>query len=1015
MSLTSTTNVDDEWIKSSRFEQVVPIGGTLNQWTDAIDLNSQSRHSDAKYSDHEPTVGTIDGIQRTERIRTHDNPGRYAQGLDLFKIGAHPIPDDTPTANPGGLSIATKDMRAMCSQLKTSIPFPTDLNHETWCKWLKDTLIALGHRDKLGTACVIIGRSAGLGELYPKTDDIPVNGGATHQAHHREPELTDAMSKATAVALKHFDDNPARFIIEQLLLNRHQHCSVVSTDDNGWTVLYQNARVLEVQIMKDGEIYVNVEVKIIHTQSFENWWVPYTDVLFRGNYDALNRTGNLVDTLRTTAGIVPTTKSKSSDTSLSDHYSTIRTMLIEILADQAAASWVVTAIGQTSPSQLLATLTETIPSRLVPNLYAHRRNKHFQWITGGPTTLYFDIHQIPKTLRELREHVYDLIDKGITLGDVLHAIVTQHLRNAKPEYSDVVYLTAISDVLRAAENPPKDFPITLMGSLEFWEKQLTRIRHSEPTDTVGDDDTVPIPQASKALAVATGGKGGKGAGKGNKDDKSKHKAEKSKGGSKQELENKTCVDCKNSFKPGKTHHKRCATCQTVKVKANKDDKKDTPGGGDSTPSTPKRGKNVNQAIRASDDGAASSSRGAKRIKHALVVLAANSTTTPREEVRQIFNVAKSYMSASQLESLQAISGEIEFEVKSDTYGDLHVVNASNPNEVSVHCSKDAKDKFAPRVLWCSGETAESCIKVESQEAYKRRCGKSPKCNLKAYEGKVRRAYNTLQAELKRNPDGPVAGESKAWFDTFNFDDSCVNAHSFDEQLIGLLSVATYMCSDTDYGEAIRKYISQTKKVRQSKKLMKIIIRVLCDSCCSVSLIPYSMLSEEQASQIDYTRPLSLIRAGNDHFKSMGPIPEFEFSCECDDGWSALKLINPHIVDDRASTVEIDTQIILIPAGPMCTASMANRYSSKHPTTPSVMVLDDRVGGQGCFLQRPNGKKLKLYMDTDGMPAFRLNPNSRFGAAQLAQLDADDGSDDSNGPPKRKKSSVKPGSSKTSRV
>jgi hypothetical protein len=76
-------------------------------------------------------------------------------------------------------------------------------------------------------------------------------------------------------------------------------------------------------------------------------WVPFTDCLFRGNYDALNRNGNIVDTLRISAGIIPTVNTKL-DTNLGDDYSTIRTMLIEILADQAAASWIVTAIQQTT-------------------------------------------------------------------------------------------------------------------------------------------------------------------------------------------------------------------------------------------------------------------------------------------------------------------------------------------------------------------------------------------------------------------------------------------------------------------------------------------------------------------------------------------------------------------------------------------------------------------------------------------------------------------------------------------
>ena len=70
-----------------------------------------------------------------------------------------------------------------------------------------------------------------------------------------------------------------------------------------------------------------------------------------------------------------------------------------------------------------------------------------------------------------------------------------------------------------------------------------------------------------------------------------------------------------------------------------------------------------------------------------------------------------------------------------------------------------------------------------------------------------------------------------------------------------------------------------------------------------------------------------------------------------------------------------------------------------------MLLDDRRDGDGCYLQRPNGTRLKLYMDTDGMPSFRLDPSEHSGAAPVLQ--ADDGSDGSPPPsPKRRKSSMK---------
>ena len=79
-----------------------------------------------------------------------------------------------------------------------------------------------------------------------------------------------------------------------------------------------------------------------------------------------------------------------------------------------------------------------------------------------------------------------------------------------------------------------------------------------------------------------------------------------------------------------------------------------------------------------------------------------------------------------------------------------------------------------------------------------------------------------------------------------------------------------------------------------------------------------------------------------------------------------------------------------------------------------MLLDDRRDGDGCYLQRPNGTRLKLYMDTDGMPSFRLDPSKHSGAAPVLQ--ADDGSDGSPPPsPKRRKSAMKKDRTTSQRV
>ena len=78
---------------------------------------------------------------------------------------------------------------------------------------------------------------------------------------------------------------------------------------------------------------------------------------------------------------------------------------------------------------------------------------------------------------------------------------------------------------------------------------------------------------------------------------------------------------------------------------------------------------------------------------------------------------------------------------------------------------------------------------------------------------------------------------------------------------------------------------------------------------------------------------------------------------------------------------------------MCTRSLAEHFTSIRPAVPSVLHLDDRTDGTGCYLERPNGTRLKLYMDTDGMPSFRLNPFKHRTLDQSVKMD-DEGSGDS---------------------
>ncbi len=141
-------------------------------------------------------------------------------------------------------------------------------------------------------------------------------------------------------------------------------------------VFYEHCHVIDVQIRSNGEVFVYVEVQdsTVSQPETSSWWVPYTDCFFRGTYGQLNRSANIIGTMRRASGILPAKEQCADLLTYGYAITGIRTMLLEMLADAAANSaWIATAIQQSTPDQLtnLNVLTELIPSRLVSNLQAH--------------------------------------------------------------------------------------------------------------------------------------------------------------------------------------------------------------------------------------------------------------------------------------------------------------------------------------------------------------------------------------------------------------------------------------------------------------------------------------------------------------------------------------------------------------------------------------------------------------------------------------------------------------------
>ena len=214
--------------------------------------------------------------------------------------------------------------------------------------------------------------------------------------------------------------------------------------------------------------------------------------------------------MRRASGIVPA-KEQCGDLS-TNGYAIIRTMLLEMLADNATNSnWIATAIQQSTPDQLTNVLTDLIPSRLVSNLQAHRRSKLYQWFTDRDTR-FLDLKELPKTIRELTQLCNELVDRSIVLPDVIHAILTKWLRSAEPGSTDTAYQAILAQAVRQAETPDRLFPSTINGVLGYWSQLLTHIRQSEPSTV---DDDIDTSSKHQALAVTPkGGGGGKGRGKG---------------------------------------------------------------------------------------------------------------------------------------------------------------------------------------------------------------------------------------------------------------------------------------------------------------------------------------------------------------------------------------------------------------------------------------------------------------------------------------------------------------------
>ena len=783
-------------------------------------------------------------------------------------------------------------------------------------------------------------------------------------------------------------------------------------------VFYEHCRVIAVQIQCDGEVFVHVEIQHVdeHYQIAKQpntQWVPYTDCFFRGTYDQLNRSANIIDTMRRASGIVPA-KEQCGDLS-TNGYAIIRTMLLEMLADNATNSnWIATAIQQSTPDQLTNVLTDLIPSRLVSNLQAHRRSKLYQWFTDRDTR-FLDLKELPKTIRELTQLCNELVDRSIVLPDVIHAILTKWLRSAEPGSTDTAYQAILAQAVRQAETPDRLFPSTINGVLGYWSQLLTHIRQSEPSTV---DDDIDTSSKHQALAVTPkGGGGGKGRGKG---DRKRPRAKSDDKPPGDDVAERTCTECETKFKPQMTFHKYCTKCQAERNKKLRPSKKTE---ADQKKTAPPASPKPKPARRPAPTGAAnavtkgkpggataSSSRADKKTNHLLGVFCQERPLS-RAELQQILSVNISASQASHLPDQQTIS----FEANTDSYGELHIHDdpSVNPKSIDAYIAKDATDTSAPRIRWLQS----GGVEVETVSEYIDRTGRKPKCNLGQYGKKVKRAYMSISAEVDRNPNGPIASEAKAWYDTFIFDDDYPTVTKFKPLNFGIHCVATYMCSDDAYGDALRKFIAEARNVSHEYKAKDMDVRILCDSCATIALLPYSLLSQEQQKEIDPTKKLNLLRAGNDPFTTMGPIPSYTFNCEKHEQlgtYSGLRLVWPQIVDDRDTIHHTDTLIILIPAGPMCTASLSKQFSKSHPSTPSVMLLDDRRDGEGCYLQRPNGTRLKLYMDTDGMPSFRLDPSKHSGAAPVLQ--ADDGSDGSPPPsPKRRKSAMKKDRTTSQRV